>query len=518
MLVQIVSSLSLIIIFLLIIFIFNILLKIFKINSAKRKLISSLVLLLISAVVSVTLYDKSSAILLHLAQASHLVVWVSAAWLAVSLMTFFIWDGVMADAEGFSTVPTILRLLFNYIVWLLFFALLMKHVFGQSIIGLMTASGVVAVIIGYASQGALSDIFCGITIALSKNIHKGDNICIHDKLKGTIVEMGWRSLKVKSWRGIISIISNSELAKSSIDNYSSNGGVVALTTSVDIGVHIDPQVIYPLLTQSAQDAILHLDVPVNTMVVLRGGITTIMNNVYYSYDVKFDRVSGSYSCRLEINRFYEILSNKLHKSGLCLEHVVGRLHQDMSLSEPPNVSPYKSDDIVSILESLDFMSGINLDQHRGQLSSIKLERFVANERIMVQGDEGNELFIIADGHCQVFETNADGVFGSMRHLHGDKESKIFDYFGLKGFLLNEPRRITVRAVTSSWILRVQRSDFYEFLSENKSAIDALVTILESRIKENTDTLDTLGVDLNDDKRSLSSVLLSKIEELFSFKS
>jgi small-conductance mechanosensitive channel/CRP-like cAMP-binding protein len=513
---QIFLSLLIIIIVLLFVVVFNLLLKILKIDSSKRQLISSAVTLSISLLFYVLTTDSVLSSPPQLTSINNTIIWLSLSWFITSLTTFFIWDGVLSDTQGHSTVPMILRLLYNSIIWIVFISLMLKYVYSQSIVGLMAASGVIAIIIGYASQGALADIFCGVTIALSHNIRRGDKVSIDDKIRGKVVEMGWRSVKLKGWREIIHIIPNTKLSKAIINNYSSANKQISLTCKVWVRSCHDPELISKLLNQSALDAILHRDPSSNEQAAIIDSLINEYGVTYYSYTALFIMPPGKYECKPEKNRFFLILANKLKKENLSFEETLAPLHK--APLDPEQIDHKKqTENIVNILKQLPFLKGLELDQFSEQLSSIKTEIFVANERIMIQGDEGNELFVIANGHCQLFETNSDGIFGMVRDLFGLPDQAHYDFFGLQGFLLQDKRRVTARAITTTRILRITRNHFNSIINENKNIQINLATILEDRIKENGRTLKSIQDEAKQYKVSIKTVLLNKIEQLFSIE-
>ena len=145
-----------------------------------------------------------------------------------------------------------------------------------------------------------------------------------------------------------------------------------------------------------------------------------------------------------------------------------------------------------------------------------MEEYVENERIMVQGEEGDDLFIIAEGHCDLYETNSHGVFTKVRDFSGGQDEG-FDFFGLQAFLLGEKRRITARARTTSYILKIKRSDFFPILKQNKEAIFHLANLLQERKKENLSTFKSLEDAANKQKISVTAILIRKIEEIFSIR-
>ena len=375
----------------------------------------------------------------------------------------------------------------------------------------MTASGIIAIVFGYASQGALSDIFCGITIALSQNIKSGETIKINDNLEGIIIEMGWRSVKIRNWSQVEYIISNSELSKATITNYSSSSNPVILPIYVPVSVKVDSILVNKAMNEAALDATLDQDIPPSKKLVFVSSITkNEFGFVNVIYKILIQRPTGSYTTLLLRDRFFHILSNKLRKLNINIKNAFTTSEEnEHAITGQEKPKKLNSKEFLLILGKLDFIKDIDLTPLIDQPSLIDMELFVENERIMIQGDESNDLFIIVEGHCQMFETNSHGVFSKTRDLFGSRDEGIFDYFGLQGFLLGEKRRITARASTTSYILKIKRSVFLPIIEQNKKAVTQLADLLEQRKKENITTFELLEEASKNKKVSLGTILVKK---------
>ena len=97
---------------------------------------------------------------------------------------------------------------------------------------------------------------------------------------------------------------------------------------------------------------------------------------------------------------------------------------------------------------------------------LKQRSVVENEDIVVQGEPGNALYLIARGVIRVVraEAGAEHALGTL--LAGD-------FFGEQALLHDEPRNATCRAVTPCYLYQLQRTDF-EGLRRRWPAIDTAV--------------------------------------------
>lgn len=91
--------------------------------------------------------------------------------------------------------------------------------FGIEITPLLAGLGIMGIVIAFAAQESMSNIFGGIFLMIDQSFKKGDRVDIAGQ-QGDIMTVGLRSTKMKTPDGNVLIIPNAELSKSKIINYS----------------------------------------------------------------------------------------------------------------------------------------------------------------------------------------------------------------------------------------------------------------------------------------------------------
>ncbi len=87
-------------------------------------------------------------------------------------------------------------------------------------ISLLAGAGIFAVIIGFASQQAFSNIVSGVMIAISRPFRVGDTIAIRDTLRGTVEDITLRHTVIKDMENKRIIVPNSIMGSEIIQNES----------------------------------------------------------------------------------------------------------------------------------------------------------------------------------------------------------------------------------------------------------------------------------------------------------
>jgi small-conductance mechanosensitive channel len=90
---------------------------------------------------------------------------------------------------------------------------------GYSISPLLGGLGITGLAVAMALQPTLSNFFAGTYVITDGAINAGDYIELEGGPTGYVVEVGWRSTKVRNWMNNLVIIPNSKLADSIVTNY-----------------------------------------------------------------------------------------------------------------------------------------------------------------------------------------------------------------------------------------------------------------------------------------------------------
>lgn len=101
---------------------------------------------------------------------------------------------------------------------------------------IVTGASIVGIVAGVASQSILKDIFNGFFILFEKQIHVGDFIVINEEFKGSVEEVGIRSVSLRDWDLKRITIPNGSI--NSIRNYSKD--VMRVIVHVRVSYEEDP--------------------------------------------------------------------------------------------------------------------------------------------------------------------------------------------------------------------------------------------------------------------------------------
>ena len=110
---------------------------------------------------------------------------------------------------------------------------------------------------------------------------------------------------------------------------------------------------------------------------------------------------------------------------------------------------------MAALTSIPILRGLSNSERSALSQRLGSQTFAPGEDIITQGEEGDSLFIVSSGDA---EAEVRGVGVVRQYTTGQ-------WFGELALVTNQPRKATVRAVTSCTTLRLQRTDFERLIGK-----------------------------------------------------
>ena len=132
--------------------------------------------------------------------------------------------------------------------------LILLDVLGVKITPLLTALGVGGLAVALALQDTLSNLFAGVHLLADRPIRVGDYVKIAETIEGHVVDVGWRSTRVRTLQYNVVIVPNKRVAESVIVNYDMPERRLALAVPVSVAYGADPERVEAVLLDEAQKA------------------------------------------------------------------------------------------------------------------------------------------------------------------------------------------------------------------------------------------------------------------------
>jgi len=138
---------------------------------------------------------------------------------------------------------------------LLIGALVLLDALGVQITPLLTALGVGGLAVALALQDTLSNLFAGVHLLADKPIRVGDYVKIAETIEGYVLDVGWRSTRVRMLQNNVVIVPNKRVAESIIINYDMPERRMALLLPVSVAYTSDPDHVASVLMDEVRTAV-----------------------------------------------------------------------------------------------------------------------------------------------------------------------------------------------------------------------------------------------------------------------
>ena len=169
--------------------------------------------------------------------------------------------------DGTGPVPQLLLALPRILVLLTIVWVLISGVWGVDLSGLLTALGVTSLVVSFALQDTLSGLASGFLLLSDQPFSPGDWISSGDT-EGMVIDLNWRTTRIRTRNGDMVIVPNSQLAKANILNYTAPEPLHRVVVELQVAFSNPPTLAKEMLLDAARGtAGVLADPPPNVRVV-----------------------------------------------------------------------------------------------------------------------------------------------------------------------------------------------------------------------------------------------------------
>ncbi|NJM97664.1 MAG: mechanosensitive ion channel family protein [Phormidesmis sp. RL_2_1] len=179
------------------------------------------------------------------------LAWIALIAAALSLVNVLLFTGAKAGTWQ-SEMPQLFRDLVRTVLIAVGSAIVLKAVFNVNLGGVLTALGVGGLVLGFALQDTLGNLFSGVALLFERPFEIGDWLEL-DGRQGKVVEVNWRSVHIVTRELELLVVPNSVLAQAVIRNY--NQPQPRHIEPVDIGFSYEdaPNTVKRIMRETALD-------------------------------------------------------------------------------------------------------------------------------------------------------------------------------------------------------------------------------------------------------------------------
>jgi potassium-dependent mechanosensitive channel len=153
----------------------------------------------------------------------------------------FLWTPLEDHTE--RAIPNVIRVFGSVIVYTFAGCGIVAFVFDQHLTSLLATGGLMTMIIGLAVQSNIANIFSGIVINMERPFNVGDWVQIGDLDEGRVVDITWRTTRVKVRNGYVVSLPNGQVSEAQIHNFNSFDAV-----RLELALYLDAR--FPMMATS----------------------------------------------------------------------------------------------------------------------------------------------------------------------------------------------------------------------------------------------------------------------------
>ena len=403
-----------------------------------------------------------------------LAIGIAAALVLTRLLDYVFFDVVFRLRRKVAA-PALLRQIVSLLIFGISAAILLRVILGVQLTGVIATSAVLSVVIGLALQDTLGNLFSGLALHLEKSVQVGDVLRSGD-IFGTVEELSWRAIKLRTMEGNVLLIPNSIASRERLEVFPRPGRPIART--LNVGLEYDTP-------------------PAQAMAALAAAGKDLAGIAAYPEPTAYLKTFGDFSIGYELRYWLEDYARFLELDSQIRERVWYRLDRaNIRIAFPlirqwqwaagPLTEPSRREAVESAISNVDLFALLS-DSARGRVADGARERrFAAGETIVREGDSGSSMFIVEAGRLGV---SVHGKVGQSQRLAVLEPGAAFGEISL---LTGDPRSATVRALTESTLLEIDKSTLSPILRENPSICGMLELTMQERRKRAADALEAAG--------------------------
>jgi small-conductance mechanosensitive channel/CRP-like cAMP-binding protein len=322
------------------------------------------------------------------------------------------------------------------------------------------ATAVGAVVVGFALQNTLGNLFAGLAIQIEKPFRIGEWVRIAD-IDGLVSEITWRAVKVRTKSGNFVVVPNSKLSEDIIINYSEPTRDTRLEVMVGAHYDVPPNRVKavivdglkrdPLISTEREPEITIADFAESAITYRVWVWIADFATDYQTYD-----------------RIRSAIYYAFRRHNIVIPYPI------QVQVQKPDVAPlrdFSTDEAllgrVSVFKAL-------TSEGRGQLARATTRGLYAEGGVVVrQGDSGSSMFVVATGEVVVVLESGQEV---ARIGSGG-------FFGEMSLLTGAPRNATVRTTADSELLEITGAAFRQFVLANPAAVEQIGVAVANRRAE-----------------------------------
>lgn len=377
-------------------------------------------------------------------------------------------EKLRVDGLSGRNMPKLAQQLLSIVIYFTFLGASVGVIFDESVGGVLAASGIVGLAVGFALRGLLADVFSGIALHLDASINSGDWIDVTlrgTQFSGRLVDIQWRTVVIADRSENYVFIPNSEFATGSVVNRSQPRLATEYGTSLPIGSQYDRarviQVLENALSRTVEASIV-LATPAPYVRI--GGLDAtgaLTYRLFYCLDL--DKISPARAQHQTLSHAIDFL--KAANIRLYPVH-----HSEYSRPAASGDNRFTETDArMSVLADVPLLAVLS-QAELADLARNSVVRFLSgDQQVMRAGEDGTSMVVVVEGRLNIM-VNATKVVTLWPG----------ECAGEMSLLTGSPRSADVVADGPTCLLEVPKAALNQILQANPILVERIAAAIATR--------------------------------------
>ena len=389
----------------------------------------------------------------------------------VRLMDQYFWRWYFEEKRKVP-IPKFIREVTAILIFLVVVLLLLEFSYDVHVPGLLTASGVVGIILGFALQDSLGNIIAGFALQFGRPFHVGDWLQM-DNQHVQAVEINWRSTRFITNDAVQLDVPNQQIVKQTIVNYHGGGVLHAMRLEIGIDYDATPNRVKDVLARAAATAHGVLSEPAPVVFLKNFGDSAIIYEVRFWLDDH--RLYNGIADAIRTNIWYALRRHHI-RTPYPIRHV--QIERPKPTTRP-GVTPHEKrhDATRELLTAQPLFEGMGDEHLKTLIDHSPIQHYGRGETIIREGADGASMFVLVNG-----EAGVSVMMGTqptrVATLNGG------DCFGEMSLLTGEKRSASVLAASDCEVMEITKKVFGDIIARDAGLLQRLSELLASRQLEN----------------------------------
>ncbi|MCK5056308.1 MAG: mechanosensitive ion channel [Candidatus Aminicenantes bacterium] len=379
----------------------------------------------------------------------------------VKISTFFVFDFLLSIRRDVRNVR-LFRDIFVIILYVIGILFIIKYYLNIEITVILASSAVLTVVVGFALQDVLGDLFSGIALTFEESLQIGDWVRIGE-FEGKIEQLCWRAIILRTIDNVLVLIPNQKASKEEVLNYGSADRHFALRMIIGASYRNSPDRVIDSIQRVLKtvDSVMENPAP---MVLLKE-----FDDFSVNYEVRFwlKDYAKKDMIKSEIRRktWYEFKRQKI-QIPFPIRDVYIKKEKGETIT---------SGEIFEVLKNNELLKTIDPALLSHLAEHVEIDTYGAGEILINEGETSRYFFLVIEGEVDII-----------------KDRKIFhrltdnDYFGEISIFTGEKTSATVKVAAESKVLKIPSEKFKEVLKINEQTakqLSQVIAVRKSKLSE-----------------------------------